>query len=771
MDEALLEVLSNDGNDRVTLLLARRKLAAAFEAALVDVIGASERASSSELAACVRRAVDSFLATPTPTSLETFLTRVATIFHCHTVLSAAGAATSQLNAGVRTAAITIAGVFFSPRFRGAGVRVDGHEDNHEGGGDNVVEEEFRGPHALWFCFLCVFLQQLSARGGDFAPWQSFFSECASFCEPLGSIHVSTGNAGGSQDEGEGNNNNNDTNEQLGMTAWGAVSENIFAATIARTRFRRTAILCKSFCPHIVAQAPGTTYQLLQTLHAFMSDWETLQQSTHYKAGEREEKEEELVGRYSNQLGRYLGDGQVHSFLLSTVIGAVLSSKYILSKREGRTGEATKWYPSRPDTALQSEHLWRRTHFPPIGLLLDRLHIRPLLGVHLFTFCMQLCIGLSPTHYPEGRQKLALCLYLMEVCSLRVALAVYHFAGSQLAQNMLETTTVSFPAEGIASLGAALDQYVQGAHTELIFATPESDTTRRRHQRHGTDAVKKSEDLIPVKGELAGPRFAKMVFSAPCPTWTQHLVEPRSTAATSTATFASVGMKKAPASATGTFMKQTASAQRVTPCQFVLTLLEMGLPALAAKTIAELQAEMEVNVCLVPGVAMPGVGSIASNVMQRAQIFLDERPENTESGGDPTFQRCVVSASLRALEAYFPLLSTIYAYVASQSFLCSLVEAITRECDKFLCAARQGQQGEVATSLNESDDTVDLALTCRNVLGLAERYLVRVIMPCMRIIEPSPILYDRVQALLTLLKEEGSVVNFGTSPAEFLHMKF
>nr|CCC89339.1 unnamed protein product [Trypanosoma congolense IL3000] len=52
--------------------------------------------------------------------------------------------------------------------------------------------------------------------------------------------------------------------------------------------------------------------------------------------------------------------------------------------------------------------------------------------------------------------------------------------------------------------------------------------------------------------------------------------------------------------------------------------------------------------------------------------------------------------------------------------------------------------------------------------MAERYLIGVIMPCMCVMSPSRIAYDRIQLLLTLFKEKAPEVYFGTNPVEFLH---
>ncbi|PBJ80408.1 transmembrane protein [Trypanosoma cruzi cruzi] len=798
VEETLIALLYAEDTVSGTWKSRGRDLAAAFEASLIEITGVPENASRLETVACVRRSVNSFLADPTPAPLEAFFLRVVTILHCYTVVASANVGSSQLSVGVKTAAVAIASAFFSQRLRAACVETNNNDDidtnnNDEdddsmkstSGGAGEEDDLLQELHALWFCFLCVFLQQLSARGGDFTAWRQFFRACAAQHKKC---DIKKENSQGTEDHMSGEDGSREE-ERIGMAAWGAVSEETFNATIARTRFRRTAILCKSFCPHLVAQAPGTTYQLLHTLHAFMSEWMRYKKE---KCNDGEANEEEdIVGRYSEQMGELLGEGQVHAFLLSTAIGAVLSSTYILSTRGARGAETARWHLTRPDTAWQTEAQWRQTNFPPIGRLLERLHIRSLLGVHHFAFCMQLCIGLSPTHHTEGRQKLAIYLYLTEVCSLRVALAIYHFAPLQFPQGMLEEAATVFPGEGIASLTAAVDDYVQKAHCELIFSAVDAGNTRRRH-RHNAHAVNSGqsneEELIPVNGELTGPRFAKMVFPVSCPTWGQYLAEAKPTGATTkmasssstsaqmtNALSAMATSGRTPVGATGAFVKQTTFAQSVTPCRFVLDLCEIGLPGLMAETITQMRTEMGMNVCLVPSVALPGVGSIPRKVLQHVQAFLSNKEEEKEKDEDnnnnnnkSTLRRYAFSATLRALETYFPLLSTIYAYVASQAFLCCLVEVITRECGQLLHFVHEEQEGQY-TAMNKHAEDTNYGVACRNALGLAERYLIHVVMPCMRILAPSPILYGRVQALFLLMKEKGPVVKFGMNPAEFLHM--
>ncbi|RNF07393.1 putative helicase [Trypanosoma rangeli] len=796
VEERLLALLYDDDTEHDTQVRRGRDLEVAFAAALFDIIGASERASRAEMLACIRRSVNCFIEAPIPAPLEIFFLRVAAMLHCYSVVSSEKLCSSSLPAGTKTAAMAIAGAFFSRRLRAACVEPDkeaegnNNDNTNKSAGSEAGEADalLQGLNSLWFCFLCVFLQQLSAKGGDFTAWQQFFRHCAAQQQTT-TVTDPTTHACTQKAEDGGDSVGDSRTEQLALAAWGAVSEETFKATVARTRFRRTAILCKSFCLHLVAQAPGTTYQLLHTLRSFMSEWARLKKES---CGENAVNGEELiVGRYSEQLGRLLGEGQVHSFLLSTAIGAVLSSTYILSNRGIRGGETTRWHLTRADTAWESETHWRQTHFPPIGRLLERLHIREFIGVHLFTFCMQLCIGLSPTHHTEGRQKLAIYFYLTDVCSLRVALAIYHFAASQLPQSTLEAAAMVFPGEGLASLTAAVDEYVQKAYSELIFSAVDAGSTRRR-QRHSAAALNngghsKEEERIPVNGELTGPRFSKMVFPVPSPKWGQYLAEATATGATTTpiASAATATTTTSPsrvsAAATGAFVKQAASAQSVMPCRFALELCEMGLPGLMAETITQMRAEMGINVCLVPSVAMPGAGSIPRRVLQRIQTFLcnkEKVKEADRNNNKNTLGRYAFSAPLRALEAYFPLLSTICAYVASQDFLCSLVETLTGECAQLLNlvhagteaeAEEQKQQEEPHDVLNAQAEARDYAVTSRLALGLAERYLIRVVMPCMRVLAPSPILYSRVQVLLLLMKEKGPVVKFGTTSAEFLHM--
>ncbi|KEG09284.1 putative helicase [Trypanosoma grayi] len=789
MDDALLALLQgDDAAHGGSLLGSRQAVAKAFEAALLGAVGIPDAEAAAALTVRVRAAAATFLAAPTPGPLEMLLVRVVTLLHAYSVVCAPASVnggTAQLPARTREAAIALSAALFSRRLRTVGRETDdgGNADAGEDDGDDGGVPAHEYP--LWYCFLYVFLQQLSARGDDFTLWKQFFRECKAECEKL------TGTQGISEErESDHDDNDFSRSEHLGTKAWGLVSTEMFDATVLRTRFRRSAIVCKSFCPHLVAQAPGTTYQLRRTLHAFMSEWEQLQRQNSIPS---KEAEAAVVARYGEELGRLLGEGQVHSFLLATVIGAVLSSTYIFSRRAARGQDAGKRHESREDTSTQMELRWRQAHYPPIGRLLDHLHIRPLLAVHLYAFCMQVCIGLSPTHYTEARQKLALCLYLTEVSPLCVALAVYHYAATATSQpSTLEWkggVITALPGEELASFTLALNHYVQEARNELYLVTVEAGPTRRRPSRHSSSSNNNNnntedDEPLPVNGELQGPRFARTVFPVPCPTWSKYLVEEK---------VSTGGANKPTASGTGAFAKNIASTPRLTPLQFVLELLELGLPGLAADTITQLQVEMKLNVCLVPAAAMPsgggGGGNIATNVMRRLQVILEERTEGKGTGGgndveSSAQQQGLLSAPLRALEAYYPLLSTIHAYVASQEFLCSLVEGLTRECGKFINSTRcnhhdpqqQQQQQyhpsedeEAISNMRHDEDEVNNNALCRGALGLAESYLIHVIMPCLRVIAPSPILYDRIQGLLLLLKVEGPVVHFGSNPVEFLHI--
>ncbi|KAG8343255.1 transmembrane protein conserved [Trypanosoma vivax] len=811
MEEALFALLNSNavGED---VLNKRRTLARAFEESLFREVCRNGKTLIREVKdqeACLARAVDTFLLSNTPDSLETFFLHTVTMLHCQTVLSiASGEGDGKLPEAVKEAAIALASAFFSSRLRAA--FMEPNEDKNEAR-DVARGQTLENP--LWFCFLCIFLQQLSACGNHFAAWQQFFCDCAAFSrEQVQLRHVrEKGEVVGEADTVGKELDSESESERLGTRAWGMVTNTLFDATVGRTRFRRTAILCRSFCPHTVAQAPGTTYQLLHTLHKFMEVWRECQREKcdvgPLNGGRRgvetewKGREEALVAKYSERLGQLLGEGQVHAMLLATVIGAVLTSTYILSKRAARSSEALRWHPPRNEEAAavgeaeQGELQWRATQFPPIGRLLEHLYIRPFLDVHLFSFCSQLRIGLSPTHNIDGRQKLALCLYLTEVCPVRTALAIYHnaisaqFKATQNSPVLCGASQFCVPGEAIAAYTTAINSYVDDARNELNLTVLDLEGAKKR-LRHcarantnnrGNEEEEEEEPML-VNGELNGPRFVRMTFPTPYPVRSKYLVDsaPAGGAGPASASSGAGGIN----GSAGGASKQALSTQHITPYQFVLEFVDLGLPLLAAETIKTMREDMGVNVCLVPSSSIPTssggnksncCNSLAGSVMQHVLAILNvpkfdvskvfgkvNDPQPQSCGGQNTLFRRGI---LHALEEYLPLLESVYAYVASQSLLCPLLERLADECRTLGLLQRQRKQKE--PTMGSAAD-VEGCSEVRSALALAERYLVGVIMPCMRVISPSPILYDRVQLLLLVLNEMGPSVHFGTNSVEFLH---
>ncbi|SCU72443.1 transmembrane protein, conserved [Trypanosoma equiperdum] len=788
MEKQLFAILSSDSREGGSAGERRQAFSTAFEASLFSTTynePASAKKGSKRPKAtdketredeCLRHAVNSFFTMPTPGPLETFFLRAAAMLHSYTLLlPEKDGEAGELPGVVKEAAIAFSSAIFAPRLRAACESLKVEEKcsawvstNNCGAGAEALN------HPLWHCFLCIFLQQLSARGGSIASWRKFISDCADGSHA--SAHPQEGDCGRDESEEDKGSSTNITCEdectRLAVAAWGAVSLKLLDATVGRTRYRRTAVLCRSVCPHIVAQAPGTTYQLLDILHGFMSAWRERysKASSNGREGKKEDDdntEDEtgatIVTLYAERLGHIVGDGQTHAMLLVTAIGAVLSATYVLPKRQRHgtvgSGDPSKWYPPRcedPSLGL-TESEWRATHFPPIGRLLQCLHIHSLLSVHVFAFCMQLRIGLSSSQHAEVRQRLALCFYLTEVCPVHVALAIYYYATSP--QNALAQGSGELPGDGLMAYTKALDHFVTAAHSELLFSVTDLPTGRRR-QRHNTRAASGTKDGGPddddddeptaVDGELKGPRFTKMEFPVSCPTWSQYLTEGTAGKATS-----------GPA---GPATKPVAGTLQVAPCRFVVELLEIGLPMLSGATIHLLQNEMDMDVCAVSTAAMPaecGRGVAAIIMDHFHSIFSRTNPSTACVGPLPT-ERHWNTSMIRVLGEYLPLLEAVYGYVASQSFISFVLEQITKGCKDFLSAVLDRH----SCSTDESKQSVQAL--ARKALALAERYLITVVMPCMRVMSPSPIVYDRLQALFNLFKEEAPKVSFGTSPAEFLH---
>jgi hypothetical protein len=240
---------------------------------------------------------------------------------------------------------------------------------------------------LWFAFLFIYLQQLSAHTPkDTSMYARFLDSCGKehgkrvATDPLSSDddnNNSKGDINGTESSKKDclgtsgcahcGGTSTRANDLAALRAWSQVSPDLLKDTVARTRFRRAALLFKSFTPHMTTQAPTLVFLLVDLLCEYSRSWTAWLQrvplgsveerlatrltqyttrsitrdsvpSFHtssaaaalpHAAVEQWQQAQSLVEAYGDRLALLLGEGTPHAHLVATVVCAVLSSLYVL----------------------------------------------------------------------------------------------------------------------------------------------------------------------------------------------------------------------------------------------------------------------------------------------------------------------------------------------------------------------------------------------------------------------------------------------------------
>ncbi|GET88152.1 hypothetical protein, conserved [Leishmania tarentolae] len=217
---------------------------------------------------------------------------------------------------------------------------------------------------LWFTFLYVYLQQLSSHTPkDTLAYARFFSSCGDECRK----RLATAPVLSDDDDDDGAvtvgavvRPSSAASETAALQAWSHVSADLLRDTIARTRFRRAALLFKSFVPHMLTQAPTVAFLLGDLLSEFARRWTAFTsripagcmaddlarrlarydtRGMLYDDGPASPSQQwqqciDLLRVYSDRLTRILAMGTPHGHLVATTLGAVLSTLYVLPHTRG-----------------------------------------------------------------------------------------------------------------------------------------------------------------------------------------------------------------------------------------------------------------------------------------------------------------------------------------------------------------------------------------------------------------------------------------------------
>ncbi|CBZ26660.1 conserved hypothetical protein [Leishmania mexicana MHOM/GT/2001/U1103] len=219
---------------------------------------------------------------------------------------------------------------------------------------------------LWFTFLCVYLQQLSSHTPkDTTAYARFFASCGDECRKRLATAPVLSDDDDSDDDGILSvgavmRQSATASETAALQAWSQVSVDLLRDTIARTRFRRAALLFKSFVPHMLTQAPTVTFLLVDVLSEFVRSWTafTSRIPTGCMADDMARRLArydtrgmlhddgpdmpspqwqqcvDLLRAYSDRLTQILGTGTPHGHLVATTLCAVLSAVYVLPHTRG-----------------------------------------------------------------------------------------------------------------------------------------------------------------------------------------------------------------------------------------------------------------------------------------------------------------------------------------------------------------------------------------------------------------------------------------------------
>ncbi|KAG5480729.1 hypothetical protein CUR178_05864 [Leishmania enriettii] len=212
---------------------------------------------------------------------------------------------------------------------------------------------------LWLTFLFVYLQQLSSHTPkDTTAYGRFFASCGDESRKRLAITPVLSDSDDDDDvdtAGTMMRQSSAASEIAALQAWAHVSVDFLRDTIARTRFRRAALLFKSFVPHMLTQAPTMTFLLVDVLSEFARSWTVFTRripagcmadsmtyrltrydtrSVVHDANPTSSSQEwqqcvDLLRAYGDRLTLLLGTGTPHGHLVATTICAVLSALYVL----------------------------------------------------------------------------------------------------------------------------------------------------------------------------------------------------------------------------------------------------------------------------------------------------------------------------------------------------------------------------------------------------------------------------------------------------------
>lgn len=482
-------------------------------------------------------------------------------------------------------------------------------------------------------------------------------------------------------------------------------------------------------------------------------------------------------------------------------------------------------------AVCLEWEWQLRTFPPLGLLLHRAtppgqqsstdnsstnsgsgSLLPYLQPHLFHLCTQLRLGgTTAAQHAEVRERFALCCLATRLVPCAVAHAMFHCAGrpdlagpatdaaaaGEVDQEGQVRSARLLPGAALHRFTIAMNTYAARADSQIVFEIPglttaadgggggtgllDAERQRRLHRnssRRGGEAAagmavdgggaSAAKDSVPVPrdGNLHGARFCVMVFPDIMLEWNALMAATAAVSEASTTPFTD-----SPASSS------SSSSLLTSPARFVLALLAARCYALATEAVFHFATVKRANVFLVPKPSAivnentddndsnkdrVGDYTVASFITASLTACFDDwqQQQQLESGS--------TAASIAARYAYLasvlPLLRLMGSYAGgSQTFLVALAAVLSALGRDALAAASS------STSTAASSGCAAAAVA-RRCLCLSELHLVYVIMPALRVLTASLLLFDRIDGIFACLRagHDAPGIAYGGSEAEYLH---
>ena len=459
--------------------------------------------------------------------------------------------------------------------------------------------------------------------------------------------------------------------------------------------------------------------------------------------------------------------------------------------------------------------WRLRHYAPFGQLLAHTHILELQKVHIFSVAAtQMRVGRVAAQQAEHVRFFAMVSLYCGVAGWDLALLLYHVAACPLKPFVSPEASPApaLPSAALARYTAAVQQYVEQSHAELIMNTSfvemsvggdDGDgSARAAPRRHPQPQQQAGRSAVPSRGELQTPRFIQMVHPDPLLlSWRAHVAAAEMTLAAPTAALSpsvpstsfaapkdgvlasgSPGHTAAPgASLTSAAAPALPSDVLLSPCCFIRDLLIAGHYTLAAagmRYLADRPFRTELtsgavhstslNVLLPPRRAFPHSISVVYYVsvvlrrwLQRWETMQEsplQQEEQHQTGNRSSVAglRDEMFAVLRSLS---PLLSIVQSYLAHQTLLYRLVVQL----------AWLSKATAAAAAATASTAVVD-------VFALVEQLLIYVVMPCLRVLPPAVAVYDALDDVVAVFTrfsrphaDTDAVIAYGESPAAPLHM--